>query len=434
MLEDLLRGIVADEKKWRDHPRAKVAGEKVVPEAEKVTPEGLERRNFRMNKPFMSPRIYFNTEATRDTITHFVNGIGDNNPLFTDPEYAKESKYGKLIAPPSFLFTHQWTTLSGGFQGIHAWYVGGDWEIWRPIYVGTKLRSVAVVRDLVIRKGRKAGGSNIYIDYGDIIYVNAETDELLAKELFHTVWADRDSAGSASKERRQERTEYTKEEWLKILEAYDKEELRGSEPRNWEDVQVGDKLGPMIKGPLSVRDELAWLMGGGSPFFKAHKLEMEYEKKHPKALEYVKETNEADVPELVHILDQFARNIGVEYAYDYGNQRMSWLFNLFTNWMGDDAFIWKMSGDERVFNQMGDVTVFEGKVVKKYIDNGKCCVDIEAWAKNQKDEWSMPPHTSTLILPSKEHGVVEYPDIPSQYIEEVKKARPLEDMIRDGIL
>ena len=36
---------------------------------------------------------------------------------------------------------------------------------------------------------------------------------------------------------------------------------------------------------------------------------------------------------------EFAGKHGVERAYDYGNQRMSWLCNFFTNWMGDDAFL-----------------------------------------------------------------------------------------------
>jgi len=57
--------------------------------------------------------------------------------------------------------------------------------------------------------------------------------------------------------------------------------------------------------------------------------------------------------------------------------------------MGDDGFLWKMRGDLRVFNQMGDITTFEGRGTRKYIEDGKCCVDIEALSKNQRDEWSM---------------------------------------------
>jgi len=290
------------------------------PEAQKVTPEALERRKFIMNNPFIPPKAYFNTEVTKDNIRHFIDGIGDSNPLFQDEEYAKKTKYGKIVAPGCFLYTNQWGTMSGGFAGVHAWYSGGDWEWYQPIYVGTRLKAVTVVRDSTVKKGRKAGGGNIYIDYGEVIYLNDDTNEILGKELFHTVWAERDAAGSSNKERSQSKTNYSRDDWLKILELYDTEEIRGAKHRYWEDVQSGDLLGPMLKGPLSVRDEVAWLMGGGSPFFKAHNLEFGFERRHPKALEYVKETGEADVPELVHLLDQLARNIGVEYSYDYGGQ------------------------------------------------------------------------------------------------------------------
>ena len=425
---------MANENKWEGHPRLAVAGEEAaLPEHEEYTLEKQARRRFRSNKPYYPHSAYFNTQASRDGIRHFADGIGDTNPLFRDEEYAKKTKYGNIIAPPSYLYTIQWVSPGTGAAGIHGWYSGGDWEWYRPIYAGDEFITVCILRDLVEKKGRMMGGGAIFIDYDDVVYVN-QKGEIVGKELHHTVWAERAGSGSAGKYRATPMPKYAREDWIKILDRYDDEEVTGAEPRYWEDVQVGDKVGPMIKGPLSVRDELAWLMGAGSPFFKAHKMEFEFERRHPKALEYVKETGEADVPELVHIFDAFARGIGVERAYDYGSQRMTWLCNLFTNWMGDDGFLWKMSGDERVFNQMGDITTFEGKVTKKYIEDGKCCVDIEAWGKNQRDEWSMPPDSSTVILPSREYGLTKYPDPAPELIEEARKARPLDDMIREGLI
>jgi len=436
MLEDYLSEI--DERKWENHPRVRIKKEspagKTSSESGKVTPEMLERRNFRMNKPFIPSAIYFNNEATTDTIRHYVDGIGDTNPLFRDAGYAGKTKYGRIIAPGTFLFTHQWTATGSGLTGIHGWYSGGDWQWYKPIYAGTKLTSVAIIRDMEIKEGRMAGRGNIYIDYGDIVYLNAETQEILGKELYHIVWAERSAAGNAKKERGRPKQTYSKQDWVQILEAYDREEIRGEDPRYWEDVTLGDSVGPLIKGPLSVRDELVFLMGAGSPFLKAHKIEFNYESRHPNFLEHVEETGEDDVPELVHYLDQFARAIGVERAYDYGNQRMSWMCNLFTNWIGDDGFLWRMSGDERAFNMMGDTTILEGKVIKKYIENDKYCVDIESWAKNQLGEITMPVNVSTVILPSRENGPVVYPDPDPQLVEEVKKARPLNEMRAEGLI
>ena len=431
---------MVNESKWEEHARLialRKEGVREEPKIEEVTPEKLARRKFRENKPFIETRgMRFNCQSSKDTIIHFVNGIGDPNPLFRDEEYAKKTKYGGLIAPGSFLYSVQWTTMGGGLAGIHGWYVGGDWEWYRPILLNDEFRTVTVIREMVEKKGRMAGGSSIYIDYSEVIYIN-QAGEIVGKERCHTVWAGRREAGGAGKERGLSKPAFGREDWIKILDMYENEELKGSEPRYWEDVQVGDKVGPMIKGPLSVRDEIAWVIGAGSAFFRAHKLEYDYERKHPKALEYV-QTEEADtpgdVPELVHILNPFARGIGVERAYDYGSQRMAWLCNLFTNWMGDDGFLWKMSSDERAFNQVGDVTTFEGKVTKKYIEQGKCCVDIEAWAKNQRDAWSMPPSTSTVILPSRQYGPVKYPDPAPELVEEVKRARPLDEMIAEGLI
>jgi len=424
--------MTVNKEKWAGHPRL-ATGNKESEGVITVTPEMVERRKARSNKPYIPNSYYFNSEASKDGIRHFVEGIGDDNPLFRDEQYAKNTRYGKIIAPGCYLYTIQWVPFGSGMPGVHAWYSGGDWEWYRPILVGDEFYCVCVLGDVEIKQGRMAGGGKLYIIYADVIFIN-QKNEIVGKEHQHTIWAEREASGSAGKYRSTPKPKYGRDDWIRILDMYDKEERRGSETRNWEDVQVGETLGPMIKGPLHVRDEIAWLMGGGSPFFRAHKLEFEFERRHPKTLEYVEEMDEADIPELVHIFDEYARAIGVERAYDYGCQRMSWLCQLFTNWMGDDGFLWKMSGDERVFNQIGDITTFEGKVTKKYIEDDKYCVDIEAWAKNQRDEWSMPPHTSTVILPSKEKRLVSFPNPTLETIEAVKNARPLDELIKQGLI
>jgi len=34
-------------------------------------------------------------EPTRDAIRHYAHGIGDDNPLWCDPSYARQSRYGR---------------------------------------------------------------------------------------------------------------------------------------------------------------------------------------------------------------------------------------------------------------------------------------------------------------------------------------------------
>ena len=39
----------------------------------------------------------------QEKIKEYAIAIGDRNPLYTDPEFAKKSKYGTIIAPPMFV-------------------------------------------------------------------------------------------------------------------------------------------------------------------------------------------------------------------------------------------------------------------------------------------------------------------------------------------
>jgi acyl dehydratase len=43
-------------------------------------------------------------------IQRYAQAIGDPNPLFSDPDYASKTKYGRLLAPPGFT---GWPTKAG---------------------------------------------------------------------------------------------------------------------------------------------------------------------------------------------------------------------------------------------------------------------------------------------------------------------------------
>ena len=93
----------------------------MVLEAGKITEEGLQRLRDRLGA-FNRPRQYgvglFNEFASRDAIRHFCQGIGDPNPLYQDESYARQTKYGTIIAPPCFLYSVYWCSgRTGGLPG-----------------------------------------------------------------------------------------------------------------------------------------------------------------------------------------------------------------------------------------------------------------------------------------------------------------------------
>ena len=56
--------------------------------------------------------------------------------------------------------------------------------------------------------------------------------------------------------------EYTEKELEEIYAAQDREEIRGANPRFWEDVKVGDELTPVVRGPITDNEARAWHSGG----------------------------------------------------------------------------------------------------------------------------------------------------------------------------
>ncbi len=360
-----------------------------------ITEEKIAELKKRLHVVWKPRRPYFNTTATKDAIRHFCDGIGDVNPLFTDPDYAKNAKYGCIVAPPCFLYSVYWAAQGRGMPGIHAWHSGDDWEFYQPVLEGDSFTYTNELVDIQVKESQMAGKT--VIQYHDICYYN-QRGELVAKAKDWCVRAGRKASGEKGKYADITPAHYTQEEIKNIYADYDAEYVRGATPRFWDDVQVGDALTPVVKGPLSRRDIYAWLMGAGSPFMRAHGLALSFLKHHPGTDMVDSETGVADVPELVHMEDSRAQTIGIPGAYDYGPQRISWLCNLLTNWMGDDGFVKRLRAELRRFNVVGDTTWLKGKVVKKYIEGNEHVVDIECYGENQRGEVTIPG-TATIKLP-----------------------------------
>ena len=113
----------------------------------KITSEMIEalRRELGVE---METRGQFNEWATDDTIRHFAWAVGDPNPLATDPQYAAQTRWGRLIAPPPFLFTCM-GSYPMGLPGIHGLFSGAEFEMARPIRSGDRITSTVALTDLV---------------------------------------------------------------------------------------------------------------------------------------------------------------------------------------------------------------------------------------------------------------------------------------------
>src|SRR5258706_196012 len=330
-------------------------------------------------------------EATRDNIRHYAHGIGDDNPLWCDPEYAAKTRYGGIVALPSFLFSTSRIVSGyvGGLPGVHAMWSGADWTWHKPVQRNDAISTEANLKDLIEHQTRFAGRAVQQIYHVD--FFNQHGDKVAEADswCFRT---ERDHAreqGSKYKEvRAREPRRYSSEEIGEACKLYADEEVRGGTPRYWEDVNEGDALPVMFKGPMTVTGFIAYAQGWGGLYIRANKLAWQLIDAHP-GVGITNRFGIPDVPERVHWEEDFALEVGAPGAYDYGPERNSWLTHHLTNWMGDDGFLRKSNCKVRRHNPEGDMLFIKGKVKRKFVEQGRHLVEIEQEGRNQDDELSV---------------------------------------------
>lgn len=365
----------------------------------KITEEALENFRKRVGTKLRIPNIY-NQLASRDAIRHFCHGIGDGNPLWLDEEYAKKTRYGGIVAPPSWLYSVFPTWVLQGLPGVHAFHSGNDWEFYKPIREGDFITPECYFTGFEEKKSEFSG--RIIIEYQEARFYN-QRSELVAKTKLWIIRAERSAARAKGKYKSiQLPHPWTEEELRKVEEEVLAEQVRGSEVRYWEDVDVGEELPPLVKGPLGLTDMIAFCAGAAPVQLMAHGLQLRLYKEHP-AWGFRDPTTYAMEPVYaVHYNKVAAEAAGLPYPYDVGAQRQCWLIHFLTNWMGDEGWLKRNYAEYRRFVYLSDVVWFRGKVTRKYIDeDGDYCVDVETHGYNQRGEDTIPGH-STICLPSRE--------------------------------
>lgn len=374
------------------------------------------------------------TQINGDASRAFSIGTGDANPFYTDDEYARQTRWGTVVAPPGILLAtglpegreltdeERESGRGGALPGVHGMFAGRDFEWYEPMLEGDRIARVTYEAGFIEKQGKFAGRQLLQL--GETIFRN-QHGRVVAKMLGSRMRTERDAA-RGRKTYWREPTEWTEEDLERVYQMYENEQARGAETRYWEDVEVGDSLGEMVRGPFRITDGVAWEMGWGGPYARTGKVDHEFRKRHPKA--YVKDRLGIwDVVERVHWDESLAQEVGVPAVYDYGAQRVAWVSNFMTNWMGDDAWLKRLWVQVRRFNIWGDALFHTGEVIEKRIVDGEYQVICDFHAQNQIGE-IVAPGQAIVLLPSREGGMPklpakgqpEYPDIgPGSVIEPI---------------
>jgi len=356
-----------------------------------ITESGLDRLRERIGTRIENSLEPWCHEATRDNIRHYAHGIGDDNPLWCDPDYAANTKYGDIIALPSFLFACDRIISGyvGGLPGVHAMWAGANWSWHKPVRRNDEINTEAWLKDLILHDTQFSGRAVQQIYHVD--FFDQDGDKLAGADswCFRT---DRDQAREAGTKYTELKEKpvktYTDDELAEIFAGYAEEEVRGSEIRYFEDVSIGDKLPTMVKGPMTVTGFIAYAQGWGGLYIRANKLAWKQHHRHP-GLAIKNKFGIPDCPERVHWENDFATMVGAPAAYDYGPERCSWMTHHMTNWMGDDSFLRESKSQIRRHNPEGDTLFINGEVIGKREVDGVALIDIKQQALNQDGELSI---------------------------------------------
>ncbi|MBI2886388.1 MAG: MaoC family dehydratase N-terminal domain-containing protein [Chloroflexi bacterium] len=389
-------------------------------DARQITDEDIERARARIGVevPHLRPDWHV---CNLDALYHYCQGLGDDNPLYWNEEYARKTRWGGLIAPPLFqrgmgvsrvkeIDPEVRARGEHALSGVHNWYSGDNIEFFQPIRVGDQITIKSYLKEVVVKKSEFAGRT-----------VHRISRSERANQLGHLVsYADTLNITGGRERTTGERTKYadlepafyTPEQIQEIAAQYRQEvkNRRGATPRYWEDTQEGDEVTPILKGPLTVSDIIAWNYGDGLTMIPgAHRIAYLAYLRHPNGFP-INQAGIPDVAERVHWEEEMAHRTGNPAPYDYGAQRNAWMAQLVTDWMGDDAWMRHLAVQFRRFNYIGDIQWLKGKVVKKYTQEQEYRVDLDLWAEDQRGRQTTIGQ-ATVMLPSKVAGPVKLPTI-----------------------
>jgi len=396
-----------------------------APETGRITDEGIARLRARIGvpEPHTAPPHY--RRAGTDAFRNVAMAYGDDNPLWADPDYGGQTRWGGPIAPPPLVGgdtligedevpevpADQRDLMRGDpLRGVHAFYSASAREWWAPLRPGLRcFRRNALVA--VLDKPSEFAGRAVHEWTAQVF--RDERGSVLSGQYRLMIRTERTKARERKKYDAIQPHRYSDEQIAEIDEQYARERPRGAEPRWWEEVSEGDEVGPMVKGPLTVTDMICWHAGMGMGLYAVRPLRLgaQNRRRIPRFF-HRDELNVPDVMQRVHWDPEYARRAGNPTTFDYGRMRETWLIHLCTDWMGDDAWLWKLDCEFRKFNYVGDTQWLRGTVTRKYLAAGeRPAVDLDIRAENQRGELTTPGH-ATILLPSREHGAVRLPDPP----------------------
>ncbi|MCY4094182.1 MAG: MaoC family dehydratase N-terminal domain-containing protein [Gammaproteobacteria bacterium] len=330
-------------------------------------------------------------QATVDNLRRYADGVGDYNPLFRSREYAASSHYEDLIAAPTFLYAVTLGVVAGetgainrarvNTQYLPVNYAGAEIDFLRPIWRDDTITATEKVGETIRKTSSRIGPINF--NTGLVEFTN-QRKEVVA--TIKTLMARYQNTGETLEYNR-EAKEPTQRTTVPADPLVFERKRQGSDVLYWEDVVEGDELDPLQKGTYSVTELFLFTHGvlGTGRSTRA-------------ALAAEGSTDLGGGGRFDEEHAQKRRNMPGQF--DYGPQRVCWLAQAATDWMGDHGTLRKLHASIRHPNVVGDTNTVVGKVNKKYIEGDVHLVELSIENQNQSG-LATAFATATVALPTQ---------------------------------
>ena len=327
--------------------------------------------------------------ASIDNIRRFGDGVGDYNPLYRDESYAAKSRFGMITAPPIFIYGASIgvaMAINGNIDGRRLSssyfpmnYAGGAIDFYRTIWPGDRVTATEEIVDVHKKHSDRIGD---FVLCEALVSYHNQRKELVATKQTLMARYENLGGGRTIAYDRGKKTQVVEESPDPLVFE---RERRGSQVRRFEDVVEGEEIPTLHKGTYTVTELFLFTHGvvgtGRSP-------RAALEKEESKDLGG---GGRFDADHARH-----RRNMPGQF--DWGPQRVCWLAQMATDWMGDDGTLKRMVTRVRHPNVVGDTNTVFGKVARKYTENGENLVDLEVYNENQAG-LATAESTITVALP-----------------------------------
>ena len=321
----------------------------------------------------------WNVEVSKDAVRHFAYGTDDDNPLWTDEAYAHASEGGRLQAPPAFLVSSMYPILHGApMKAPLASLIGGvEYEWFERIFVGDTLTPEARQKDFYEKRNKQ--GRRLGFVISEITYRN-QSGTVVGKATGTMIMATQVGTQVMLEH---EIPHYGEARLEELVTTWRQEARRGGERRCFADVEIGEALPPIVRGPLTIGDMVAWNAAIG-PSYKGGRWGYLDLTKAPHTAMVNPVTGFPVKYSQQHEDFQLAAGRGMPAPFDNGVMRFAWVAPLVTNWMGDHGFLKRLYVQVKRPGLYGDLVTYTATVTSKNEDESSITVRIAGGTEDGK--------------------------------------------------